>query len=68
MIWETFAVAAVLVLILGGAVVYICKAKKRGVKCIGCPDGATCSDIATVVSVIAVAAAETSNNQGNYFL
>ena len=34
-----FVVAA----IIGVAAGYIWKAKKRGVKCIGCPDGATCS-------------------------
>ncbi len=28
---------AILVLIIGGAIVYIVRAKKRGVKCIGCP-------------------------------
>ena len=33
---------AVLVLIVGGAGLYIYKAKKSGVKCIGCPSGATC--------------------------
>ncbi len=31
-----------IVLIIGGAVAYIVKAKKNGRKCIGCPDGATC--------------------------
>jgi len=40
---ETFAVVVILVLILGGASLYIYRSKKRGVKCIGCPDGATCS-------------------------
>lgn len=40
---ENFIVVLLLVLILGGAALYIYKAKKRGVKCIGCPDGATCS-------------------------
>lgn len=30
-------------LLLGGAVLYIIRAKKKGVKCIGCPAGATCS-------------------------
>lgn len=40
---ETLIVTVILVLILGGAAGYIYKAKKRGVKCIGCPDGATCS-------------------------
>lgn len=28
--------------ILGGAIAYIVIAKKRGVKCIGCPSGGTC--------------------------
>lgn len=36
-------VIAVIVLILGLVVFYIHRAKKKGVKCIGCPDGATCS-------------------------
>ena len=34
---------AVLVLILGAALAYIIKAKRRGVKCIGCPAGGQCS-------------------------
>lgn len=29
--------------ILGAAVAYIVKEKKKGVKCIGCPDGCSCS-------------------------
>ena len=29
--------------ILGLAVCYIVKAKKKGVKCIGCPNGGNCS-------------------------
>ena len=32
----------ILVLILGLAVAYIVKAKRRGVKCIGCPAGGSC--------------------------
>ena len=32
----------VIAAILGLAVLYICKAKKKGVKCIGCPYGQTC--------------------------
>ena len=35
-------IIAILILILGGAALYIYKAKKRGVKCIGCPDAKTC--------------------------
>ncbi|MBE6982177.1 MAG: FeoB-associated Cys-rich membrane protein [Ruminococcaceae bacterium] len=29
--------------ILGAVIWYLHRAKKRGVKCIGCPDGAKCS-------------------------
>jgi len=32
-----------IVLIIGGAVAYIIKAKKSGKRCIGCPDSASCS-------------------------
>ena len=32
----------VLALIVGGAVAYLVRAKKRGVKCVGCPSGGTC--------------------------
>ena len=38
-----FIIIAVLVIIIGAAVVYIRKAKKSGVKCIGCPSGCNCS-------------------------
>ena len=33
----------VLVLILGGAALYIVRAKRRGQHCIGCPDASRCS-------------------------
>ena len=33
---------AVIVLIVGGALAYIIRAKKKGKKCIGCPDGGSC--------------------------
>lgn len=36
-------VIAVIVLIIGGALAYIIKAKKSGKKCIGCPDSCSCS-------------------------
>ena len=39
---ETVIVAVILVAIVGFAVRYICKAKKSGAKCIGCPDGGSC--------------------------
>ena len=34
---------AIIAVILGLAIWYIYRSKKRGVKCIGCPDGAKCS-------------------------
>ena len=36
-------VASVIVLIVGGAISYIVISKKKGHKCIGCPDSKTCS-------------------------
>ena len=36
-------VIGVIVLIVGGAIAYIVKAKKSGQKCIGCPHSAECS-------------------------
>lgn len=39
---ENVIVVAILVAIIGGAALYIYKAKKKGVKCIGCPDAKTC--------------------------
>ena len=41
MIDEIIAIA-IIVLVVGGAVAYIIKAKKSGKKCIGCPDGCSC--------------------------
>lgn len=40
---ENLIVLAVVVLILGLAAGYVYKEKKRGRKCIGCPDGCSCS-------------------------
>lgn len=39
---ENIILIAVIALILGAAVWYIRRAKKAGVKCIGCPNGAAC--------------------------
>ena len=36
-------VIAVIALIVGLSAGYIYRAKKKGVKCIGCPNGGTCS-------------------------
>lgn len=41
MIGDIIAIGAI-VLIVGGALAYIIKAKKSGKKCIGCPDSASC--------------------------
>ena len=40
---ENYIIVAVLVVILGAAIGYIVKAKKRGEKCIGCPHAKNCS-------------------------
>lgn len=39
---ENFIIIALLVLIIGGIMFYIYKAKKNGKKCIGCPDCKNC--------------------------
>ena len=36
-------IVLVLLLVIGGAVAYIIRAKKNGVKCIGCPDSGSCA-------------------------
>ena len=38
-----FIVGIIISAIVGVAAIYIAKQKKKGVKCIGCPDGAACS-------------------------
>ena len=38
-----FIVGIIVLGIVGVAAAYIVKQKKKGVKCIGCPDGANCS-------------------------
>ncbi len=39
---ENIILVAAILLILGGAVLYIVKAKKRGDACIGCPHAKQC--------------------------
>lgn len=36
-------VSAVIIAVIGAAVIYIYRAKKKGKKCIGCPDSGCCS-------------------------
>ncbi len=40
---ETVFTVALIVLIIGGAVFYILREKKKGKKCIGCPYSASCA-------------------------
>lgn len=40
---ENIILIVVIVAILASATLYIVKAKKKGVKCIGCPAGGKCS-------------------------
>ncbi|MBO5245900.1 MAG: FeoB-associated Cys-rich membrane protein [Eubacterium sp.] len=40
---ENVIVVAVLLLLVGGAIWYIRKEKKRGVRCIGCPAAGHCT-------------------------
>ncbi len=35
-------IIAIILVIVGAAIAYIIKAKKSGVKCIGCPSGGKC--------------------------
>ncbi len=39
---ENIILIAIIAIIIGAAVLYIVKAKKRGVKCIGCPYAKQC--------------------------
>ncbi|MBQ8763446.1 MAG: FeoB-associated Cys-rich membrane protein [Clostridia bacterium] len=40
---EDIIIIAVLVIIVGIAALYIYRAKKKGKKCIGCPDSGSCA-------------------------
>ena len=40
---ENIIIAVIIIVIVGAAGLYIYKAKKSGKKCIGCPDGGSCS-------------------------
>lgn len=39
---ENIIIVMVLVLLVGGACAYLVRAKRRGVKCVGCPAGGSC--------------------------
>lgn len=39
---ENLLIAAILLILVGAAIVYLVKAKKNGAKCIGCPSGGNC--------------------------
>lgn len=38
-----FIILAIVLIMLGAAMIYMIKAKKSGVKCIGCPAGGSCA-------------------------
>lgn len=40
---ESFIVGLIIVAIVGAAVAYIVKEKKKGVRCIGCPSAGACA-------------------------
>ena len=40
---DNFIIIAILVVIIGCAIAYIVREKKKGTKCIGCPNAKTCS-------------------------
>lgn len=40
---ENFIIVAVILLIVGGAVAYIIKEKKKGAVCVGCPHAGECA-------------------------
>ena len=39
---EDFLVLAVLTVVLVSAIIYVARAKKKGIKCVGCPNAKTC--------------------------
>ena len=40
---DNIIAAAVVIAILGSAIAYILRARKKGIQCIGCPNGASCA-------------------------
>lgn len=40
---ENYIIGAILVLIVGGIIFYLVRAKKKGQKCIGCPYSKQCN-------------------------
>ena len=58
---ENFIVILILAIILGSAITYIVKAKKKGVKCIGCSAACSCSGHCSGASF----GQDNSNNNSN---
>ncbi len=43
MVTADFIIAGILVIIIGAAIAYMIKEKKKGTRCIGCPSAGQCS-------------------------
>lgn len=41
---ENLIVVGILMILVSAAILYICKEKKKGTRCIGCPSAGCCSD------------------------
>lgn len=48
--WIDFLVIAVIALILGLVFLYLHRAKKKGIHCVGCPNASSCSGHCTSCS------------------
>ncbi|MDO4318487.1 MAG: FeoB-associated Cys-rich membrane protein [Lachnospiraceae bacterium] len=41
--WADLIVGGIVVVLVGLALLYIIRSKKKGIKCIGCPEGSRCA-------------------------
>ncbi len=48
MVTADFIIAGILVTIIGAAIAYMIKEKKKGTRCIGCPSAGQCSSAASL--------------------
>lgn len=57
-----FIIVAILAIVIGAAVIYIMKAKKSGVKCIGCPAAGECAHKRKEASACSCGCSEINGN------